>query len=107
MVEQILVDLTLDSPKIKKNYAISSFPLIYNSEEDCYFLFPIQFSLCECYDSLRRAWALRNQELYGEKVANTIGKELARRVGDMFKKFGFQFVKKNVSLKQFDPKLPA
>lgn len=106
LVEQILLDLTLDSEKIKKNYSTKSFPLIYNLDEDCYFLFPFITSLCECYDSLRKAWALRNPELYGEKVANTVGEELAKRVYDMFKKNGFQFEKKNVSLKQFGSRLP-
>ena len=63
IVEAVLDDITLDLQKAKKGQGITSFPLVYNPDENYYLLFPNCFCFCECYDSLRKAWSMRNQEL--------------------------------------------
>lgn len=105
-VSAILNDLTLDTQKTKKGHGISSFPLIFDSDENCYLLFPNSVCLCECYDSLRRAWAMRNPELYGARVANAVGDAMATRIESIFKANGFTYVKRNIDLRQFGERLP-
>ena len=42
----------------------------------------------------------------GKKVANVIGEEMAARVEGVFRNNGFQYVKRNISLRQFGERLP-
>jgi hypothetical protein len=106
LVEKILADLTLDALKIEKGQGITSFPLIYCPDEGFYYLFPNCVCLCDCFVSLRRAWALRDPERYGNNVANIVGDELAKRVELLFRTHGFVHVKRNVSLKEYGERLP-
>jgi hypothetical protein len=105
-VEAVLDDLTLDVQKAKKGLGICSFPLVFNLEEQCYFIFPNLVCLCECFDSIRKAWAMRNQELYGKRVANIVGEAMAQRIESIFRTTGFVHVRRNVSMRQFGERLP-
>jgi hypothetical protein len=106
VIEKILADLTLDKLKIARGEGVTSFPLIYVPIEDFYYLFPNCVCFCDCFVSLRRAWALRDPKRYGKVVANIVGDELAKRVEHIFRTHGFVHVKRNVSLREFGERLP-
>jgi len=105
IVGRVLNDITLDDFKIAKKQSISSFPLIYNPQGDFYYLFPNIVCFSNCFNSLRKLWALKSPAKYGERVAPIVAAKFVQHVSKMFEDAGFNYVISDVSLKTNSVKL--
>lgn len=105
-VVKVLNDMTLDEFKIGKNQSISSFPLIYSPKGDFYYLFPNIVCFSNCFNSLRKLWALKDPGKYGEKIAQYVNASFVRHVSKLLRDSGFNHVISDVQLKRNFADLP-
>ena len=100
VVVEVLNDMTLDEFKIAKNQSISSFPLIFNLKDDFYYLFPNIICFSNCFNSLRKLWALKDPAKYGEKIAPHVNANFVRYVSKLLTDSGFSYVMSDIELKR-------
>ena len=99
-VIEVLNDMTLDKFKIAKNQSISSFPLIYNPKGDFYYLFPSIICFSNCFNSLRKLWALKDPSRYGQKIASHVNANFVRHISKLLADSGFSYVVSDIALKE-------
>jgi len=92
IINNVLLDISLDEFKISKNQGITSFPIIYNYVEDMYIMIPNIVCFCDIFISLRKLWALKDPGKYGKIVAPIVGNELSNKINDLLINNGFPYV---------------
>ena len=105
-VRAILRDLTYDRHKAELGFEVDMFPLLYDSKEEGFWLFPHMFCMSNCFQAIRRLWAKEDPERYGRVVAKAVERSFTDRIERCFNASGFTNTKPRVKVSDFAPGLP-